>query len=191
MLTRFWPLHTTKHKSSHKGSCIYLLFPRNYTNTPFSPELHAPQTIANLAALLTAPIHSYQSVLTLLALPRYVPLLSQQLFATRRAIAHAVVASVLKNETVIESPGDVDGVLDLCHVLVKDQGDAAAQNGPQVNMQEGRRMGPSFYLEQEGLAEEQGWIARMVHLFRADSLDVQYDVSGCTCCWLQNTDGTL
>jgi vacuolar protein sorting-associated protein 35 len=132
--------------------------------------------------LLAAPIHSYQSVLTLLALPRYVPLLSRQLFATRRTIAHAVVASVLKNETVIESPSDVDGVLDLCHVLVKDQGDAGAPAAPphsQVIMQDGRRVGPSFYLEREDLAEEQGWVARMVHLFRADSLDVQYEVSFC------------
>lgn len=30
--------------------------------------------------------------------------------------------------------------------------------------------------EKEELAEEQGWIARMVHLFRAQSLDVQFEV---------------
>ena len=30
--------------------------------------------------------------------------------------------------------------------------------------------------EREELAEEQGWIARMVHLFRAESLDVQFEV---------------
>jgi hypothetical protein len=107
-----------------------------------------------------------------------VPLLSRQLFATRRTIAHAVVASVLKNETVIESPQDVDGVLELCHVLIKDQGDAGVPGGsmPQVAMQDGRRVGPSFYLEREDMAEEQGWVARLVHLFRADSLDVQFEV---------------
>jgi vacuolar protein sorting-associated protein 35 len=27
------------------------------------------------------------------------------------------------------------------------------------------------------LAEEQGWVARMVHLFRAEALDVQFEVS--------------
>jgi vacuolar protein sorting-associated protein 35 len=96
-------------------------------------------------------------------------LLSRQLFATRRTIAHAVVGSVLKNETVIESAADVDGVLDLCHVLVKDQGDAGAP-APAP------RGAPSFYLEREDLAEEQGWVARMVHLFRADALDVQYEL---------------
>ncbi|KAI6046979.1 vacuolar protein sorting-associated protein 35 [Pisolithus marmoratus] len=116
-----------------------------------SPDLHAPQTATNLAALLVAPINSYQSVLTLLAIPRY-------LFSTRRSIAHSVVSSVLKNETLIETPRDVDGVLDLCHVLIKDQNDTIPTSGS------------------ENLAEEQGWVARMVHLFRAESLDTQFEL---------------
>ncbi len=32
-------------------------------------------------------------------------------------------------------------------------------------------------MEREEMAEEQGWVARMVHLFRADSLSVQFEVS--------------
>lgn len=139
-----------------------------------SSDLHAPQTAANLAALLVAPINSYQSVLTLLAIPRYVPLLSKQLFSTRRSIAHSVVSSVLKNETVIETPGDVDGVLDLCHVLIKDQMDPVGAGVKDVK--EIRRQGP-YGAEKEDVAEEQGWLARMVHLFRAESLDVQFEVS--------------
>ncbi|KAI5992917.1 vacuolar protein sorting-associated protein 35 [Pisolithus albus] len=139
-----------------------------------SPDLHAPQTAANLAALLVAPINSYQSVLTLLAIPRYVPLLTQQLFSTRRSIAHSVVSSVLKNETFIETPRDVDGVLDLCHVLIKDQNDAMPTPGIGV-VKETRRQGPQF-TERGDLAEEQGWVARMVHLFRAESLDTQFEL---------------
>lgn len=139
-----------------------------------SPDLHAPQTAANLAALLIAPINSYQSVLTLLAIPHYVPLLSQQLFSTRRSIAHSIISSVLKNETIIEAPEDVDGVLELCHVLIKDQTDSAVPPNS-VSAKEVRRQGP-YHTEREDLAEEQGWVARMVHLFRADSLDVQFQV---------------
>lgn len=141
-----------------------------------SPDLHSPQTIQNLAALLIAPINAYQSVLTLLAIPRYVPLLSLQLFSTRRSIAHSIVSSVLKNETIIETPEDVNGVLELCHVLIKDQKDSGAPAQPHPGMQDGRRLGPSFYLEREDVAEEQGWVARMVHLFRSESLDVQFEV---------------
>ncbi|KIY47630.1 vacuolar protein sorting-associated protein 35 [Fistulina hepatica ATCC 64428] len=139
-----------------------------------NPDLHAPQTTANLAALLIAPINSYQSVLTLLAIPHYAPLLTTQLFSTRCAIAHAVVSSVLKNETIVETPEDVDGVLELCHVLVKDQSDAvngvSAPKDPAV-----RRQGP-YSIEREEMAEEQGWVARMVHLFRAESLDLQFEL---------------
>ncbi|KAF7295202.1 Vacuolar protein sorting-associated protein 35 [Mycena indigotica] len=144
-----------------------------------SPDLHAPQTTTNLAALLVAPINSYQSVLTLLAIPNYAPLLTKQLFSTRRSIAHSIVSSVLKNETIIETPEDVDGVLELCHVLIKDQSDSAP-NGPSVNGNQGngkdmRRHGP-YTVEREEMAEEQGWVARMVHLFRAESLDVQFEL---------------
>lgn len=144
-----------------------------------SPDLHAQQTTANLSALLVAPINSYQSVLTLLAIPNYVPLLTRQLFSTRRSIAHSIISSVLKNETIIETPEDVDGVLELCHVLIKDQSDSAANpnvpNGQQAHVREARRQGP-YFVEREEMAEEQGWVARMVHLFRAESLDVQFEV---------------
>lgn len=146
-----------------------------------SPDLHAQQTTSNLAALLVAPINSYQSVLTLLAIPNYAPLLTKQLFSTRRSIAHSIISSVLKNETIVDTPEDVDGVLELCHVLIKDQSDAAAGgsgiNGTQKDM---RRHGP-YSVEREEMAEEQGWVARMVHLFRADSLDVQFEVCFCYC----------
>jgi vacuolar protein sorting-associated protein 35 len=143
-----------------------------------SPDLHAPVTSANLAALLVAPINSYQSVLTLLAIPNYAPLLSKQLFSTRRSIAHSIISSVLKNETIVEAPEDVDGVLELCHVLIKDQSDSTSNpvngtgNQSSTNM---RRQGPHF-VEREEMAEEQGWVARMVHLFRAESLDVQFEL---------------
>ena len=148
-----------------------------------SPDLHAQQTISNLAALLIAPINSYQSVLTLLAIPNYSPLLTRQLFSTRRSIAHSIISSVLKNETIVETPEDVGGVLELCHVLIKDQSDSgvpstsAAGNlsGSQMNIKDVRRHGP-YSLEREEMAEEQGWVARMVHLFRAESLDVQFEV---------------
>lgn len=143
-----------------------------------SPDLHSPQTTANLAALLLAPVNSYQSVLTLLALQQYIPLLNQQPFSTRRSLAQGLVSSVLKNETIIEAPEDVDGILELCSVLIKDQNDVVPpvpSHGSRTSMSE-RRPGIGGPHEKEDLAEEQGWIARMVHLFRAESLDVQFEV---------------
>jgi vacuolar protein sorting-associated protein 35 len=92
---------------------------------------------------------------------------------------------VLKNETVVETPEDVDGVLELCHVLIKDQSDSSGGgaggavggvvHATQVHVKDTRRQGP-YVVEREEMAEEQGWVARMVHLFRAESLDVQFEV---------------
>lgn len=69
--------------------------------------------------------------------------------------------------------------MELCHVLIKDQSDSAANpnvpNGQQAHVREARRQGP-YFVEREEMAEEQGWVARMVHLFRAESLDVQFEV---------------
>ena len=72
-------------------------------------------------------------------------------------------------------PTFLDGVLELCHVLIKDQSDGAAApiNGVARDL---RRQG-TYSVEREELAEEQGWIARMVHLFRSDNLDTQFEVS--------------
>ena len=120
-------------------------------------------------ALLLAPVNSYLSVLTLLAIPSYTTLLATQPYATRASIGHAVVSSVLKNDTLIETPEDVSGVLSLCNVLVKDNKDSTIGGG-------GRPRGQQQYDARE-MAEEQGWVARMVHLFRSDDLQTQFDVS--------------
>lgn len=141
--------------------------------------MYTPATTANFLSLLLAPITSYVSVLTLLAIPNYIPLLSIQPFTTRASIGQAVVASVLKNGTVMETAEDVSGVLGLCAVLVKDQRETSAQTTQPGQMGRGQRMGTQTQIALAGqdLAEEQGWLARMVHLFRSDDLATQFEVS--------------
>jgi vacuolar protein sorting-associated protein 35 len=136
-----------------------------------SPDLHSQQTTSSLLSLLLAPITSYISPLTLLAIPSYAPLLSAQPYSTRLAIGQAIVSSVLKNNTLIETPEDVSGLLGLCLVLVKDVKEGNLGGGPPIRQRV--REGP----EMRELAEEQGWVARMVHLFRNEDLGVQYEVS--------------
>ena len=150
------------------------LFSNTVCRPQDSPELHNPQTTSNLLSLLAAPINSYQSVLTLLALPRYVPLLYQQPYNSRRSLAHSIVSSVLKNETVIDTPEDVDGVLDLCQVLIQEQAESLPGVNGMYGTQRPRAGVQSLDLEQ--LAEEQGWVARMVHLFRSEDLETQFEV---------------
>lgn len=76
-------------------------------------------------------------------------------------------------------------------MLIRDQMDTAfaanqqAQAHSQMNSRapdghSGWRSAPvhsSSLADREEMAEEQGWIARMVHLFRSDSLDVQFEVN--------------
>ncbi|KAI0027584.1 vacuolar protein sorting-associated protein 35 [Vararia minispora EC-137] len=140
-----------------------------------SPDLHSQQTTVNLSSLLLAPINSYTSVLTLLALMHYVPLLNAQPFPTRRTLAHSIVSSVLKNETVIEAPEDVDGILELCNVLIKEQPDATGDVPPAMRDPRESRREP-YGSERADVAEEQGWIARMVHLFKSESLTTQFEL---------------
>lgn len=104
------------------------------------------------------------------------------------------MSSILKKELVISTPEEVKGVLDLCHVLVRDQKDASigmptqfpgsqGQNNGGVNNSSRMPMGNRGYSSRGGggqmqdlqeMAEEQGWIARLVHLFRSDDDEVQF-----------------
>ena len=150
----------------------------------------------NLLALLVAPINAYATPLALLNIPTYTSILQIQPYSSRRSIGHAVVSSILKKELVISTPEEVKGVLDLCHVLVRDQRDASigmptqfpgaqGQQNSGMNSNNGARagMGNRVYSSRGGgsqmqdmqeMAEEQGWIARLVHLFRSDDDEVQF-----------------
>lgn len=140
-----------------------------------SADLHSKVTEANLLSLLLAPITNYTSVLTLLALNSYQSLLGVRPFNTRRAIAHAIISSILKNQTIISGPEDVHDILELCDVLLRDQKDAPVGAAPAspVYVLRGRTMN----FEQEEFAEEQGWMAKLVHLFQSDNDDTQFLVS--------------
>jgi vacuolar protein sorting-associated protein 35 len=125
-------------------------------------------------------------------LPTFTPILYSQPYNTRRAIGHAIVSNILKKETVISTPEEVKGILELCHVLMKDQKDASIGGGMQMRGSmpgqlnahqgmQGRGMmrgmsGRGSAYDMEEMAEEQGWIARLVHLFRSDEDDVQFKV---------------
>ncbi|CAO3655175.1 unnamed protein product [Mucor hiemalis] len=141
-----------------------------------SPDFHSKVTEANLLALLLAPIQHYSSVMYLLALANYQPLLALQPYNTRQAAAHSIVNSILKNATIIDIPEDVHGILDLCDVLLRDQKDAPSTSAPtQQNSYSGMRQKPvELSYEQEEYVEKQGLLARMVHLFKSNNEDTQF-----------------
>ena len=132
-------------------------------------DLHSAPTQQNLLQLLEAPIRSYASIFTALALPHYVPLLFSQSYPTRRSVAGEVARSLLKHRTPITSAENLDRVLQTLKVLIRD---GMQQSGGYPGIPAQRRGG-----ETDETIEEQGWLARLVHLIQAPDNDLQLKVS--------------
>jgi len=118
----------------------------------------APQSHFHM--LLLAPIQAYDSALTLLGLPQFHALWSMQLPLTQRAIAQAIVSSMLRRHTLVSSPADVDGILGLCAPLLQYQPDV-----PDPSL-------PAQAAILDELHAQHGALARLVHLFYADDVQV-------------------
>lgn len=133
-----------------------------------SPDLHSSAAQNNLLNLLLAPIKTYVSLFTSLALPSFLPLLHAQTYSTRRALAGQVGKTLLQNRTKISTLDNLEGVLEILKVLVK-EGIPQATGYPGVQSQ---RRG----VETEETVEEQGWLARIVHLIHSADNDTQFQV---------------
>lgn len=134
-----------------------------YTN---SADLHSQQSQASLLALLHAPVKAYFSLFTALALPNFVPLFQQQPYPTRRAVAGEVARNILRNETKITTQANLEGVLSILSVLIKEgmQPPSGYPGGP-------ARRGA---VETDETVEEQGWLARIVHLIKGEDNTSQF-----------------
>ncbi|KAF4983570.1 hypothetical protein FZEAL_1049 [Fusarium zealandicum] len=128
-------------------------------------DLHSPPAQQSLLALLQAPIDRYVSIFTALSLPTYVPLFQSQSYPTRRAVAGGVARSLLKDHTAITTTEQLENVLEVLKVLIK-EGSQAPQGYPGVAQ---RRP-----VETDETMEEQGWLARIVHLLQAEDNDTQF-----------------
>jgi vacuolar protein sorting-associated protein 35 len=133
-----------------------------------SADLHSQASQSNLLSLLMAPVRAYFSLFTALALPNFVPLFHQQAYPTRRAVAGELARSLLRNETKIVTPENLDGVLSILSVLIK-EGMQTPTSYPGGPMRRGA-------VETEETVEEQGWLARIVHLIRAPDNTTQFQL---------------
>jgi vacuolar protein sorting-associated protein 35 len=130
-----------------------------------SPDLHSQESQTNLLNLLLAPMKSYISMFTALSLPTYIPLLHSQTYPTRRAVAGEVARSLYRNQTKISTPSALEGVLEILKVLIK-EGTQQPAGYPGVQQRKG--------VETDETIEEQGWLARIVHLIHSDDNATQY-----------------
>ncbi|TQS36194.1 hypothetical protein Golomagni_03361 [Golovinomyces magnicellulatus] len=127
-----------------------------------SADLHAPETQKNLLNLLLAPLGSYVSMFTALSLPKFIPLFNSQTYPTRRAVAAEVARKLQRNSTIISTTTQLEGVLMILKVIIK----------------EGTQQRKA--IETDETIEEQGWLARIVHLIRSDDNDTQFKLLNMT-----------
>jgi vacuolar protein sorting-associated protein 35 len=130
-----------------------------------SPDLHSPESQTNILNLLLAPMKSYVSMFTALALPTYIPLLHAQTYPTRRAVAGEVARNLQRNQTQISTTSALEGVLEILKVIIK-EGTQIPAGYPGVQQRKP--------IETDETVEEQGWLARIVHLIHSDDNDTQY-----------------
>ncbi|KAJ5561387.1 hypothetical protein N7461_000148 [Penicillium sp. DV-2018c] len=128
-------------------------------------DLHSTPTQQHILNLLEAPLKSYISIFTALALPHYLPLLSSQSYPTRRSVAANIVRSLLRNRVLVSTTENLDRVLQAARVLIKE---GLQQSVGYPGAQTQRRGG-----ETEETIEEQGCLARLVHLIQAPDNDTQ------------------
>lgn len=134
-------------------------------------DLHLPHAQQSILNLMLAPVKYYSSIFTILALPNYMPLLYTQSYATRRAVAAMVIQSLLKNRTKIIIPEHAEGMCSLIGVLIREGSQQPTYSSTQTPRRGGREM------ETDETMEEQGWLARVVHLLDSNSNDTQFKVN--------------
>lgn len=132
-----------------------------------SADLHSQPAQQSLLALLQAPLKRYVSIFTALSLPTYVPLYQSQTYPTRRAVAGEVARTLLKNQALISTPTQLENVLEVLKVLIK-EGSQAPAGYPGAVATRARAV------ETDETIEEQGWLARLVHLLQSENNDTQF-----------------
>ncbi|KAJ2888014.1 retromer complex subunit Vps35 [Coemansia asiatica] len=149
-----------------------------------SHSAHSPATANQLLSLLLGPLRAYANPLKVLELTNYGPLLESQAERTRKSVAVALLTAVLQRNTIMTTKEEVSGITRLCASLINKPGGNPQQSSirdiPGANSPAANRRPSGYYgsgaaaeqtysdtpLEEEDLAEEQGLLARLVHLIR-------------------------
>ncbi len=98
-------------------------------------------------------------------MPNFIPLLHAQTYPTRRAVAGEVARNVLRDQTKILTIENLEGILEILRVLIR-EGMQQPAGYPGVPS-------PRRGAETEETILEQGWLARIVHLIQSPNNDTQ------------------
>ncbi|EEY20103.1 vacuolar protein sorting-associated protein [Verticillium alfalfae VaMs.102] len=144
---------------------LYEVFFSQVKNLVEAQHLPIPDTIALLHSLTNLALNIYPERLDFVNQILEYALSKAQSYQTRRAVAGEVARNLLRNQTRISTSSQLDNVLEILKVLIK-EGSQPPSNYPGV--QQRRAM------ETDETLEEQGWLARLVHLINAESNDTQF-----------------
>ena len=133
-----------------------------------SADLHLQVTQSNILKLILAPIRAYNSLFEALALPSLIPLLQAQPYPTRRSGANEIIRIIFRKQIIISTVEDLELLLTVLKVMIK-EGMHQPQSYPGGPIQ---RRG----VETDETVEEQGWLARLVHVVQNDDDDHQLQV---------------
>ncbi|KAJ2224627.1 retromer complex subunit Vps35, partial [Coemansia sp. RSA 518] len=133
-----------------------------------SPGAHNPATANQLLSLLLGPLRAYVNPLRVLELDNYASLLESQNERTRKSVAVALLTAILQRNTPMTVEGEVSGIVRLCMSLI------GRPARPQPDALSGADVSAlATSADDEDLAEEQGLLARLVHLIRAPDVAQQ------------------
>lgn len=177
---RFGKIFTDKSRNIYPERLDYIDQVLTFANQKVteyqnSADLHSQATQSQILSLLLSPIKTYVSLFTALALPNYIPLLNSQPYPTRRAVAGEIARSLMRNKTPITSVENLESVLEILKVLIR-EGIQQAQGYPGGPIQRRAQ-------ETEDTIEEQGWLARIVHLIHGKDNDTQFKVGPANSVW--------
>ncbi|KAJ1864947.1 retromer complex subunit Vps35 [Coemansia sp. RSA 2703] len=155
-----------------------------------SPNAFSPAAVNQLLSLLLGPLRAYASPLKVLELSNYGPLLEVQSERTRKGVAVALLTAILQRNTIMTTKEEVSGITRLCASLISKPGNTQQQQQQQLQQSgygdtsgadtSGNQRSSAYYgtgasseqayasspLDEDDLAEEQGLLARLVHLIR-------------------------
>ncbi|VVC98963.1 unnamed protein product, partial [Leptidea sinapis] len=124
---------------------------------------HNTAVFKELMKILKLPADHYKNILTLIQLEHYSPLINRLNHPGRVMISLHLVNDVIESDTTVSTPEDAEAVLSMVDVLVKDQPDQ-----------------PSGEPDPEDFMEEQGLLARLIHHFKSDVAQQQYQILNAT-----------
>ncbi|KAJ2746194.1 retromer complex subunit Vps35 [Coemansia sp. BCRC 34301] len=136
-----------------------------------SPGAHNPATANQLLSLLLGPLRAYASPLKVLELGNYGPLLESQAERTRKSVAVALLTAILQRNTTMSTEVEVAGIVRLCASLMSKAPEA--QPGALGHAAASELPYPGTPFDEDVLAEEQGLLARLVHLIRGPDVASQ------------------